>query len=208
MISSESSIETLPDFAKNGLFNDRNVINDQTIANYCSDTVRELNNLTEELHHTDLHMERHKNSRNLENGIDATTNKINDDGVMMHEHRRQTLQEITNNHHHNNHPVQNQSMQSNSSRLYERNCNGQFGDDAVDSSPFFTQLNQQLEENNFCNSIDERDNRHSLSYERSLTPADSIDGRIGNGNCTIDDSDEFRMATCMLQSVDLRGTQH
>lgn len=54
-MSSEPSIETLPEF--NGLTNSSllfNNINDETIANFCSDTSRELNNLTEELQCSDL----------------------------------------------------------------------------------------------------------------------------------------------------------
>lgn len=198
MISSEPSIETLPDISRHGLLMEQNVINDQTIANYCSDTVRELNNLTEELQHSDLHMGRFNNNRNLENGIGAA-NKIIDrnvcgisDDLIGH---RQTLQEIT------NHPI-NTLSQMNSNRVYERNCNGRIGDiDAVDSSPFYTQLSQHLE-NNLSNLTDDG-NRRSGSCDRSLTPADSVDGRMENGS--IDDGDDFRMATCMLQSVDLRG---
>lgn len=179
---------------------ERNVINDQTIANYCSDTVRELNNLTEELHHSDLHMGRFNNNRNVENEI-GTTNKIfdrnmcgiNDDNDLIEQ--RRTLQEIT------NHPINNLS-QMNSNRVYESNCNGRIGDtDAVDSSPFYTQLSQRLE-NNLSNLTGDG-SRRSESCDRSLTPADSVDGRMENGS--IDDGDDFRMATCMLQSVDLRG---
>lgn len=202
MISSEPSIETLPDFSKHGLPIERNVINDQTIANYCSDTVRELNNLTEELHHTDLHMGRFNNDRNRENGIgigvtvkSSERNSCGANDDLINEHRR-TLQEITYNHSINN------LSQMNSNRVYESNCNGRIGDiDAVDSSPFYTQLNQHIE-NNLSNFIDDA-SRRSGSCDRSVTPADSIDGRMDNGS--VDDGDEFRMATCMLQSVDLRG---
>lgn len=201
MISSGPSIETLPEFTKNGLLIEQNVINDQTIANYCSDTVRELNNLTEELQHTDLHMGsrfNHYHNSNIENG--TGTNKITEkhvygDGGAINDlnEQRQTLQEIT------NHSMNNIS-QMNSNRVYESNCNGRNDIDTVDSSPFYTQLSQHLENNlsNFTNG----GNRRSGSCDRSLTPADSIDGRIENGSI---DGDEYRMATCMLQSVDLRG---
>lgn len=201
MLSSESSIETLPDFTQNGLIIERTVINDQTIANYCSDTVRELNNLTEELHHTDLHMGRFNNDRNRENGFGATNKPCerinacgpNDD--LTNEHRR-TLQEITNNHSINN------LSQMNSNRVYESNCNGRIGGhiDAVDSSPFYTQLSQHLE-NNLSNFIEDG-KRRSGSCDRSSTPGDSVDGRMDNGGLG-DDGDEF--VSCMLQSVDLRG---
>lgn len=204
MLSSEPSIETLPEFSKHGLFIERNVINDQTIANYCSDTVRELNNLTEELHHTDLHMGRfnsNNSNRNVENGIGATNKTFERNVCSINDDLNvdcQTLQEITNN------PSINSLSQINSNRLYESNCNGRIGDiDAVDSSPFYTQLSQHLE-NNLSNLSDD-DNRGSGSCDRSLTPADSIDGRMEMENGSIDDNDEFRMATCMLQSVDLRG---
>lgn len=205
MISSEPSIETLPDFSKHGLFIERNVINDQTIANYCSDTVRELNNLTEELHHTDLHMGRFNNNRSMANGIGAPNKQSferNECGIVddLNGHRH-TLHEITN----NNHSINNHSSQMNSNRVYESNCNGgggRTGDiDAVDSSPFYTQLSQHLE-NNLSNLTDDG-NRRGGSCDRSSTPADSVDGRMENGS--IDDGDDFRMAACMLQSVDLRG---
>lgn len=198
MISSEPSIETLPDFSKHGLLTERNVINDQTIANYCSDTVRELNNLTEELHHTDLHMGRFNNNRSMGNGIGAT-NKPPFEQDNESSELRQPRQEIVNNHN----PINNLS-QMNSNREYESNCNGRIGYiDAVDSSPFYTQLSQHLE-NNLSNLSDDG-NRRSKSCDRSLTPVDSVDGHMDNGS--IDDSDEFRISSCMLQSVDLRGNQ-
>lgn len=193
MISSEPSIETLPDFSKHGLLTERNVINDQTIANYCSDTVRELNNLTEELHHTDLHMSRFNHNRSMGNAIGATNKPPFERENDPNEHR-QPRQEIT-----NDHNSINNLSQINSNREYESNCNGRIGYiDAVDSSPFYTQLSQHLE-NNLSNLSDDG-NRRSLSCDRSLTPADSVDGHMDN-------SDEFRISTCMLQSVDLRGTQ-
>lgn len=59
-LSSEPSIETLPDCHPNGLSNGNlfSNINDETIANFCSDTTRELNNLTEELQCSDLDITR------------------------------------------------------------------------------------------------------------------------------------------------------
>lgn len=214
-LSSEPSIETLPDFFRNGVV-ETSVVNDQTIANYCSDTVRELNNLTEELKHTDLddigrsNMENHTNDRIKETAISSSKFFQNDLNESVHK--------FGNNNQLNTHVAaaanSEHSFKLKSDALgdaiIDNNIIGKKNNcDVVDStgasSRFYIQLDQQIENNNLgsntANTYINNTNTNALNYSTSNT-FEYANGNVGG---SLLDDDEYRMATCMLQSVDLRG---
>lgn len=140
-LSSGTSAEKVSDFT------DRNVINDETIANFCSDTSRELNNLTEELQHSDLDISK-RNSCN-----------------------QQQLQEEP-------HSIDLMSTMPTANVINSLNndcCDG----DVVDSSPFYSQLENQIQSPERISSVLE--------------------------NCQTDMNEEDERLAYLLRSVDLRG---
>lgn len=207
-LSSEPSIETLPEHYANGIDIDMNVINDQTIANFCSDTVRELNNLTEELQHT-----------NLDNDIDV---RINGEGQQNGHHNqipKHTIDSSTD----PNKCVQNGDIGTDSkedqnfdqpySMPTRTNDNERLNGtqdqemdsgngDVVDSSPFYTQLNQRLENatnGEIRRGVSIKNHRHEFGYENG-------DGNKDNNNVSNGDEDDNYREVSMMQSVDLRGS--
>lgn len=203
-LSSEPSIETLPDFYRNGVV-ETSVVNDQTIANYCSDTVRELNNLTEELKQTDLD----DIGRCTENNINHFSDRFKENTMnVVHNDVRDSVHMLGNNQL-NTHSAtaDNNSEQS----ILQYNCNATKIDralsevidngkncDVVDSSPFYN--NQHVDSNlgNASNGINAMAN-DAIYSQNTFAYAN------GNVGGDLMDDDEYRMSACMLQSVDLRG---
>lgn len=211
-LSSEPSIETLPEHYANGIDIDMNVINDQTIANFCSDTVRELNNLTEELQHTNLdndidvriNGERQQNGHHQTNQIpnhivESSTdpNKcvqngdIDTDSKQDHIFDHSYAMSTPNN--------DNEKLNGTPDREID---SGNYNGDVVDSSPFYTQLNQRLE-NATNGGIRRRVSIENYKQGFGLENENGIkDNYVSNGN---EDDDNNREAS-MMQSVDLRGS--
>lgn len=203
-LSSEPSIETLPEHYANGIDNS-NVINDQTIANFCS----ELNNLTEELHHTDL-----------ENDIDIRTNNQRSNGhIHNHNYNHNSFEHTID----SNKSVQNGGIDSdrnndnNSDHTHAAtlekpdsvndksetennygNCNNC---DVVDSSPFYTHLNQYSSEINLNGETGHRASQSDQIQNVGLN--ENLNGVKKNGDMNNDK--DFNNKSYMLQSVDLRG---
>lgn len=173
-LSSEPSIETLPEHYTNGI--DANVINEEIIANF-SDTIRELNHLTEELKHTDL-MKTHNGhggptSADLNGSVCENGNGDGNDSDQDHDHTYAFR---------NPEPIINEPLEP---KIEFGNC------DVVDSSPFYTHLNQHSE-------IDSINGSGAVVRE-------FYDSQC-NGNSDINnDNDYNKEPSCMLQSVDLRG---
>lgn len=169
------------------------MINDQTIANFCSDTVRELNNLTEELQHTDLEIGR------ITNNIVTESNNVN--GISQKNGMR-FINNDTDLHPH--YPINHYGIE-NSNSLYDyknqfmsnsRCSNSGDDSDVVDSSRTYTQLSQV---NSLKNLGVINDQTVSMKQQQQ-TDFDATDGDSADN-----DDDEYRTATYMLQSVDLRG---
>lgn len=207
-LSTEPSIETLPEFYANGAnVVDMNVINDQTIANYCSDTVRELNNLTEELQQTDLdEIGIRANSDNQISSFNSSSFKrVHGDAdaaaaaasVQCYGDSKSNAHSSIADHNysiplHSGTLINNEKM-STETEIGNLNC------DVVDSSPFYTHFNTHLE-NNMDDDVMNRVSADSLHHSRETNG-------FTNGSCSSEESrdNEYRMAMCMLQSVDLRG---
>lgn len=239
-LSTEPSIETLPEFYANGAnVVDTNVINDQTIANYCSDTVRELNNLTEELQQTDLgdigirggtftttnattttnHHDNNQinssfNSRFMETTTATTTalsssKSVHDDAissVQSHGDSQSNAHSSIADHnyaipyHHNNSTLITERPLCTETEIGNLNC------DVVDSSPFYTHFNTHLENN--MDSDDSRVSADSFTHHRDkVENYASTNGRVSSDRSSQMD-DDYRVAMCMLQSVDLRGNHY
>lgn len=226
-LSTEPSIETLPEYYANGTnVVDMNVINDQTIANFCSDTVRELNSLTEELQHSDLneigvpmrHQHENLNSFNCSSKLSEstldTTNKSVHDAVntkpSVHPSLDDSLLSTPNptstDAHQNSLILDHNLMVSYYNRtMFNGKSNGNnetSSCDDVDSSPYYTQYNAHLE-----NNMDEDINTKSrISMNNSHHSQDNTYS-YANGRSSSEGSKDpdYRVAMCMLQSVDLRG---
>lgn len=207
-LSSEPSIETLPEFYTNGVIDDTNVINDQTIANFCSDTVRELNNLTEELHHTNLDEIRNRN--NFENNLNCfdgiqRENSAFDLNKSVHNNISDGVQMDSQS---NGHCV---NVDHNYAISYQNGSimNNGFGDigngncDVVDSSPFYTQFNQHIENNSNSN----YDSMARLTENNLLHENFKYESANENDQ-NVSDEDNANREDCMLQSVDLRGVYY
>lgn len=212
-LSTEPSIETLPEFYANGGSNvvDSNVINDQMIANFCSDTVRELNNLTEELQHSDLNeigaRNHHDNqinslsSRFMETTL-SSSKSVHDDAIGSVQSPGDNNQSNA----HHSHTDHNYAIPYHNSTLINDKLSREsteFGNmhcDVVDSSPFYTHFNKHIENN----LDDEKPNRISASILDQARDAyeNRSNGRASSEGMTDDD---YRVTMCMLQSVDLRG---
>lgn len=198
-LSSEPSIETLPEFNASGMPNGNLLynINDETIANFCSDTVRELNNLTEELQYSDLDYGRGSAYRPNQYHANDTKRKTNENSIF------------------GDSSYKNDSLHSNNTRTYqEANINNRHNaDDAatvVESSPFYTQLNCNNSNNN--QQLTNLDNSlYSLTLNNGDSRYNNRRDRL-NGDDIDDDTvdgcirgDRGNLAECMLQSVDLAG---
>lgn len=203
-LSTEPSIETLPEFYANIV--DTNVINDQTIANYCSDTVRELNNLTEELQQTDLvefgvrynadHQINSFNGRFMECPSKSVHDDDDDDviaSVQSNDYRQ------SNAHVEHNYAISYQNNSANNDKLCTETVIGNLNCDVVDSSPFYTHFNKHLENN----MDDNNDKLNRVSDE--ISQRDTYEYANGRASSECSRDDEYRVAMCMLQSVDLRG---
>lgn len=143
-------------------------INDQTIANYCSDTIRYLNNLTEELQYSDLDI-----SRARQNSLGS---------------EKKSREHLAGNSS-SNENIFNNSDSYKQGRYQDNTDN----ENIAESSPFYTQLNQNLDNSLFNLTLN---NGHS-SNECPSNQHDTVDG------CVLGDKDS--LAECMLQSVDLEG---
>lgn len=209
-LSSEPSIETLPEYYAKGIAFDMNVINDQTIANFCSDTVRELNNLTEELQHT-----------NLDNDIDVRTNGEKQQNGHHNQIPNHTVEKLID----LNKCVQNCDIDTDLRRDhnfdhtyamstpnndYNERLNrtpdqeidgGNYNGDVVDSSPFFTELNQRLE--NATNG----EMKRLVSIENH-TQGFGYENGVGNNDIhvTNGDEDDNNREASMMQSINLIGS--
>lgn len=224
-LSTEPSIETLPEFYANGAnVVDANVINDQTIANFCSDTVRELNNLTEDLiQQTDLgeiggcssnssngrskianhHMNQFNGSFNSSRFMEAaltSTKSFHDDTVASvqspEDSQSNAYSSIADHNYaipyHRNSTLITDQLSCTETEIGNLNC------DDVDSSPFHTHFNKHLENNM---DDDGRVSADSLNHSKDER-YESANGRVSSSSSRDDD---YRVAMCMLQSVDLRG---
>lgn len=215
-LSTEASIETLPEYANGTNVVDMNVINDQTIANFCSDTVRELNSLTEELQHSDLDETiRHHNHEN-QTSFTNMNSKLNDDsqvetannGIQDAVHETSIHGSVDENHRSsiNDHNLMvsyyNRTMlngQSSDSNENNTNC------DDVDSSPYYRHFNAHLENHlDDANEIKSRISINNSHHSQNDTYP------YANGRMSTNESNDadYRMPICMLQSVDLRGNVH
>lgn len=175
-LSSEPSIETLPEY--NGLANGNilyNHINDETIANFCSDTSRELNNLTEELQCSDLDIRKQVTQR---------SNHLTDDS---HNHAKAASSGHSDD-------VRCQTDSDASSDIVESSpfyTQAQRNGDrfAVDNTLFNLSLNDS--------------DTSSMAFNREASPqvnqGDAVDGCYRGG------SRDSLLTDCMLQSVDLAG---
>lgn len=201
-LSIEPSIETLPEFYANGAnVVDMNVINDQTIANFCSD----INNLTEELQQTDLddigirvNSESHINSFNnrfMENSSKSVHDDVNAI-VPYHGDGQSSVHSSIADH---NYSIPYHSSTLNNDKMSTDTEIGNLNSDVVDSSPFYTHFNTHLEHNM------DNDNMHRVSADSLHRSRDTYES--ANGRCSSEESREndYRIAMCMLQSVDLRG---
>ncbi|XP_055307101.1 myotubularin-related protein 4 isoform X5 [Sitodiplosis mosellana] len=220
-LSTEPSIETLPEFYANGAnVVDTNVINDQTIANFCSDTVRELNNLTEDLiqqtdlgeiggggsrvrdttnHNMNQINSSFNSSRFMETAL-SSRKSVHDDAIAS----VQSPEDSQSNAHssiadhnyaipyHNSTPITDQ-LCCTETEIGNLNC------DVVDSSPFYTHFNKHLENNM---GDDGRVSANSLQHNKDER-CESVNGRVSSEGSRDED---YRVAMCMLQSVDLRDT--
>lgn len=195
-LSSEPSIETLPE-CSNAII-DGNVINDQMIANFCSDTVRELNNLTEELQHTDL-IGRAGNQI-IENNIKAINGRNQE--LSNKEHFVQNRDYTPENYSINSDTNFADDLEPNDMARNVRNAFNGINCDVVDSSPFYTQLSQQLENNLSDLAVDVQRSRAFRQQQPSIF--DSVDGTRSEQS---NDDNEYPLGEYMLQSVDLRGTE-
>lgn len=194
----------MPEYYVNGnSVVDTNVINNQTIADLCNDTVREMNNLTEELQHTDLsevvrpNHDHHSsfNDRCMENALHSSKS-VHDDGissVQCFDGSQSNAHNTFGDHDYaipiHNHPKLFEQM-STETEIGNLNC------DVVDSSPLYTQFNTHLENNmddNKCNQMLMTNNLHEMH--------ECANGRVSSEGLT---DDEYQ-AMCMLQSIDLRG---
>lgn len=220
-LSSEPSVETLPKLYANGTDSDADIVTDETIANYCSDTIRELNNLTEELQHTDLlngtdHRsnnekckENNSNYNNLESTLTMSDNIQSDksENEMVQNHNFDNMYRSS---------VQNSDKLSETS---DKECDyGNSNCDVVDSSPFYTQTNhrsdddQEAEKTIHLNSWEDH-HREIKSYENLNECSNGING-INGTNCTngtkgtnghIKNSDNDRKMPNSSHSIDLKG---
>lgn len=173
-------------------------INDETIANYCSDTVRELNNLTEELQYSDLDIGRSSAYRPNQYHPNDMKRKTNENSIF------------------GDSSYKNDSLHSNNTQSYQETNiiirhNADDDGTVVESSPFYTQLNR----NNCNHNTQHITNLDNSLYNLTLNNGDSrYNNRRDNKNGDdIDDdtidgcirSDRGNLAECMLQSVDLAG---
>lgn len=211
-LSTEPSIETLPEFYANGAHVvDSNVINDQTIANFCSDTIRELNNLTEELQHSDLDEVgiRNTNHDNQINSLNTrfmettlnSSKSVHDDAIGSVQSHGDNQINAHNSHTDHNYaiPYHNNTLINNKSSIEST----EFGNthcDVVDSSPFYAHFNKHLE-NNMDDDRPIQISTNNLHHTKETYEYRS-NGRASSEGMTDDD---YRVAMCMLQSVDLRG---
>lgn len=210
-LSTEPSIETLPEYYANGAnVVNKNVINDQTIANFCSDTVRELNNLTEELQQTDLNDVSIRNNyehpcnftdRFMENALNSSKCVQNDAIGSVDS----SIGENQSNVHHligdHNYAIPYHNNTLLNDKLSRETEIGNLNCDVVDSSPFYTHFNKHLE-----NNMDDIDKMNRISMERSHHISESYLSANGKVNSDGLSDDDYRTTVCMLQSVDLRGT--
>lgn len=222
-LSTEPSIETLPDYANGTNVVDMNVINDQTIANYCSDNVRELNNLTEELQQSDLdeigvplhhHNHENQNSFNVSDRLNDDRLRLDaNDGIQDSVHKTSVHSPFEENLQSTSENGQNNLISDHNLMVsyYNRTMfNGQSNDstentncDDVDSSPYYTHYNAHFE-----NHSDEDDKCKSRISINNSHHNQNGTHPYANGRLSADgskDSDPYRMPLCMLQSVDLRG---
>lgn len=211
-LSSEPSIETLPEHYANGIDIDMNVINDQTIANFCSDTVRELNNLTEELQHTNLDndIDVRINGDRQQNGhhnqlpnhtVESSTdpNKCVQNGVIIdtdskHDHNFDHTYAMST-------PYNDMERLNGDTPDREIDNGNNNNGDMVDSSPFYTQMNQRLA--NATNGA--RRGRVSIENHRQ---AFGYANGVGNNDNYVSNGyeDDNNREASMMQSVDLSGS--
>lgn len=222
-LSTEASIETLPEYANGTNEVDTNVINDQTIASYCSDTVREINSLTEELQQCDLseigvplrYNHENHHSFNIGNGFNDDTLPDANHSVPYGVHKQSVHSPFEENLQSAAAAPQAANVQNNSindhnnlmASLYNHSVlNGKSNEtancDDVDSSLCYTHFNAHLESHR-----DENDQAKSrIVMNRSHHSADDTyahaNGRKSSDATT---NSDYRVAMCMLQSVDLRG---
>lgn len=209
-LSTEPSIETLPEYYTNGANGvDTNVINDQIIAHFCSDTVRELNSLTEELQQTDLNdvgkRVNHDNqnsvsSRLMESAMNVGQSVHNDiiGCVQSINGDSQTISSNSSNDHTYAKSLQNNHSTDINDKLCTETEIGNLNCDVVDSSPFYNHFNQHLE-NNLEN--DGKMNRIEIEHHNKESN-DNTNEHLNGHEIRID---AYRAATSILQSVDLRG---
>lgn len=226
-LSTEPSIETLPEYYANGTnVVDTNVINDQTIANFCSDTVRELNSLTEELQHSDLNeigvpLRHHHESLNSfncssksnESTLDATSKSVHDaepHKPSVHPSLDDSIQSTPNatsaDVQQNNLIIDHNLMVSYYNRTMLNGKSSEHNEtsscDDVDSSPYYTQYTAHLE-NNMDNDIKTK-SRISMNNSHH-SQDDAYPYANGRASSEASKDSDYRVAMCMLQSVDLRG---
>lgn len=191
-----------------------NVINDQTIAIVCSDTSRELNNLTEELQHSDLST-RSKTSIQENNTCQSNTNTNNDIIIDVNEleidGQRNDVMFSDSLKKQNNSYVFSSVTRTNTSNCYGdtkysfgENSNDKTNniDQDLESSPYYTHLSQDLQNN--LNNLTLRSGYDGYYSEGQSDISDTVDGGHYTGS-TDDNADSDGISTCMLQSVDLRG---
>lgn len=200
--SSEPSIEKLSEHNYNGIIN-TNVINDQTIAIICSDTSRELNNLTEELQHSDLSTRR---KTSIQESNTCQSNSDNSQvNVLDKENLKDDVAEVLNNH--KNSYQFDEAMRTNALTYYhdtfidKNNDRTDNTDQDLETSPYYTHLSQDLE-NNLINLT--RSAYDGYSSEAQSDISDTVDGGHFKGS-TDDNGEVGGMSAFMLQSVDLRG---
>lgn len=227
--STEPSIETLPEFYANGpSVVDTNVINDQTNANFCSDTVRELNfrinSLTEDLEQTDLgeigictnHDDNNQinsfNSRFMGTALSSCRKSVHEDDIESVQSSRgdnNNDQSSTNGSidssivdHNYAIPLHQIGSSIIDERIITETKIGNVNCDDVDSCPFYDHFNEHLESNSDDDRIDRVLMNDGSHHNKQIENYGSDNG-IANSEGSRDD--DYRMAMCMLQSVDLRG---
>lgn len=212
-LSSEPSIETLPEYNCNGIIN-TNVINDQTIAIVCSDTSRELDNLTEELQHSDL--SRIRKSSHQNGSKSSTVHQMNE--LELDAQKNDAIYKDYSSSYDDNCYEYSQSSRTNVNHCSDNNisnvkystvdsnskCNNI--DEDLETSPYYTHLSQDLRNN--LNNLTLRSSGNNGFYSGQETDfSDTVDGiHFDGGNSNTDNNGDIDgMPDCMLQSVDLRG---
>lgn len=180
------------------------MINDQTIAIVCSDTSRELNNLTEELQHSDLSTRCktsiQENNTCQNNSNSQVANELDIDLPYTDCLRNQDNgYEFSHGRHTN---TSNYGSDTRYSYVDDNNdkCNNIEQDH--ESSPYYAHLSQDLRNN--LNNLTLRSAYDGYYSGAQSDNSDTVDGSHFTGS-TDDNGDINGMPACMLQSVDLRG---